>query len=195
MNHGLAILYATSEGQTQKIADHIAERFREDGYEVDIFMAKQLPRDFDLLAHQGVIIGAPVHMGEYPGHIKQLVRRHRSDLQGMPSAFFSVSLTEAEEDEMQRQEIQQLINRFLGDVQWQPTVIASFAGAVPFSRYGFIKKLIMRSIIRRRMGEVDTSKDYEYTDWVSVDEFVDQFDSHLAVARAASGSNRPSAPR
>ena len=194
MEKTLAILYATSEGQTKKIADHIADQLHRYNYDVHKLKGKSVFTDFDLKAYEGAIIGVPVHRGEYPGYMKKLIRHYRDELHQMPSAFFSVSLTEAEEDEMKRQEIQQIINRFLSDVDWHPTVIASFAGAVPFSRYGFIKKLIMRSIMRRRVGEVDVSKDYEYTDWVSVDEFVDQFESHLAVARAAGEQRRPSAP-
>ena len=191
MNNEIAILYATSEGQTEKIARRIAERLREKGYGVEMHHGEELPRDFDITAYDGVIAGASIHAGTYQGYMKKLLRNYGDRLQSMPSAFFSVSLTEADAGEQAHEEVRHVIDEFLADIEWQPTVLASFAGGVPFSRYGFIKKLIMRSIMLRREGAVDTSKDYEYTDWVSVDEFVDQFEDHLNVASAAGQGQRP----
>ena len=193
MNHRIAIIFASAEGQAKKIADFIADHLRERDHRVDVYAGKRLPREFDPTAYDGVIVGASVHMGTFPGFIKKVIHRHLDALQAMPSGFYSVSLTETEDDEGRRDEVRKLINRFLLDLGWQPTVIASFGGAVPFSRYGFIKKLIMRSIMLRRLGEVDISKDYEYTDWASVDEFGDQFVDHLDVMKKAAGSGRPQA--
>ena len=39
------------------------------------------------------------------------------------------------------------------------------AGALPYTRYGWIKRMMMRRIVAKAGGDTDTSRDYEYTDW------------------------------
>jgi menaquinone-dependent protoporphyrinogen oxidase len=46
------------------------------------------------------------------------------------------------------------------------------AGALVYSKYSFFTKLIMKTISRRAGGPTDTSRDYEFTDWVALDRFV-----------------------
>jgi len=62
------ILYATTEGQTARIAERMATVLRERGHSVDTHRAGRGdagpdPADFD-----GVIVGAPIHYGRHPGH-------------------------------------------------------------------------------------------------------------------------------
>jgi menaquinone-dependent protoporphyrinogen oxidase len=49
------------------------------------------------------------------------------------------------------------------------------AGALPYSKYNFFIRFIMRRIAAQAGGDVDTSRDYEYTDWGAVDRFASQF--------------------
>lgn len=190
----IALIYGTTEGQTKKIAGHIADRFSQKGVRVETYDGKQLPKDFEPSEYEGVIVGASVHAGRYPKYIQKVVREHRDELQSMPSAFFSVSLSESDESEEAREKVRTLIHQFLEGLQWQPVLVASFAGAIPFSQYGFIRRLIMKQIVRRRLGDVDTSRDYEYTDWASVDEFVDQFEARVGAWHTSEGETRPPAP-
>jgi menaquinone-dependent protoporphyrinogen oxidase len=46
-----------------------------------------------------------------------------------------------------------------------------FAGALLYSKYGFVDKFMIRLIMKITGGETDTSKDIEYTDWHKVDDF------------------------
>ncbi|MCE3247433.1 MAG: protoporphyrinogen oxidase [Geminicoccaceae bacterium] len=52
---------------------------------------------------------------------------------------------------------------------------ASLAGALRYSRYGFLKRLLMRLIVWREGGDTDDSRDYDYTDWDAVDGFARGF--------------------
>ena len=189
----IALIHASGEGQTQKIAEYMAREFTDRQVDVEVYEGKNLPDNFEVSSYDGVIIGASVHAGKYPRYIRKFVQHHRDVLQEVPSAFFSVSLSESDEREEIRQEVADLIQDFLDDLNWQPVLVASFAGAVPFSRYGFIRKMIMSAIMRRRLGEVDTNRDYEYTDWSSVDEFVELFGARID-AWSRSEEQRPPAP-
>ncbi len=59
---------------------------------------------------------------------------------------------------------------------WYPAGVANFAGALRYTRYGFFKRLLMRSIARKEGSpDLDARRDYEYTDWSAVNGFVEDF--------------------
>ena len=72
-----------------------------------------------------------------------------------------------------------MIDIFLGDTGWHPCRTHAVAGALVYSKYNFVMRYIMRRIARRAGGDTDTSKDYVYTDWKRLDEFVDELTSSV----------------
>lgn len=177
MTEQIAIVYATKEGQTRRIADHVGERLAGAEFEPVEFEAKSALKNFDMNDYGGAILGASIHAGSFPKVIGRLVGQHRTALQQLPTAFYSVSLVASLEDEESRATSRRLLDEFCEDHRWQPTMTESFAGAIPFSEYGFIKRTIMKFILKRNVDEeVDTSRDYEYTNWDRVDAFVDEYE-------------------
>lgn len=70
------------------------------------------------------------------------------------------------------------ITKFRADTKWNPTMSFTFAGALRYTQYGFIKKYFMTSIGQQLPEDKrpkDNQHDYEYTNWESVDHFVDDF--------------------
>ena len=68
-------------------------------------------------------------------------------------------------------------------------VVGLFAGALVYTRYGWLKRRIMRRIAEADGRDVDTSRDHEYTDWQAVREFTTDFLTLLSTStpnRAAS---------
>jgi menaquinone-dependent protoporphyrinogen oxidase len=54
--------------------------------------------------------------------------------------------------------------------------VAHFAGALLYTRYGFFKRWIMKKIVRDKGSpDLDTSRDYVYTDWDGVKRFAEEF--------------------
>jgi menaquinone-dependent protoporphyrinogen oxidase len=54
--------------------------------------------------------------------------------------------------------------------------VGLFAGALAYTRYGFLLRWVMRRIARSRGGrDLDTSRDYVYTDLDSVRRFAEEF--------------------
>lgn len=66
------------------------------------------------------------------------------------------------------------------------------AGAVPYTRYGWLKRRIMRRLMARANGDTDTTRDYEYTDWEDLNSFARGFarqaESAIPGALASAGS-------
>ncbi|MNC94612.1 Protoporphyrinogen IX dehydrogenase [menaquinone] [compost metagenome] len=49
------------------------------------------------------------------------------------------------------------------------------AGALPYSKYNWVKRWMMRRIVAKAGGDTDTSRDYEYTDWNDLRAFAKEF--------------------
>ena len=175
----VAVLYGTSEGQTERIANRVAEVLESAGHEAHPIFAKDLPEGFDLNAYDGVVVGASVHRGRHQAYVRDFVHDQVETLNRLPSAFFSVSLTAAEETAAARTPAREILEDFLATTGWKPDETAIVAGALRYSEYGLITRFIMKRIARRSGGGTDTSQDYEYTDWEDVEAFVTAFASRL----------------
>ena len=165
------IFYATSEGHTARVAERIAKRLQDRGHRVESQRADASGTSLDLERHDGVIVGASVHYGRHPGHLRALLRKHREALAARRAAFFSVSLSAATRPQRARR----CVETFLRQVGWQPQHTAAFGGALRYSRYGTLKRLVMVAFAALAGHDTDVSRDYEYTDWDAVDRFADAF--------------------
>jgi menaquinone-dependent protoporphyrinogen oxidase len=167
----ILILHATIEGHTARVAARIAQHLRERGHAVELYRAETARAGLDLAAFEAVIVGASVHYGRHPDHLRALVRKHRAALASRRSAFFSVSLSARNKP----QAAQRYVQTFLRQVGWQPQQTATFAGALPYSKYAPWKRLLMIAFVALAGGDTDASRDYEYTDWKAVERFAEGF--------------------
>ena len=165
------ILYATSEGHTARVAERIAQGLRDRGHGVVSQRVDASGTILHLESYEGVIVGAPVHYGRHPAHLRTLLRRHRAGLAALPGAFFSVSLSARTKPPA----AQRYLGDFLRQAGWQPRHTATFAGALPYSKYAAWKRLLMIAFAGLAGGDTDASRDYEYTDWDAVDRFAEGF--------------------
>ena len=172
------ILYATTEGQTARIAERMAHTLRGKGHVVDAFPADAALANLDLAGYDGVIMGASIHYGRHPGSLRAWIRGHRRALAARPNAFFSVSLS-AGGPGARPESAKRYVETFLRQTGWRPPQTATIAGALQYSKYGRFKTLLMRMIVGFAGGDTDTSQDYEYTDWGAVDQFAKNFAQQL----------------
>lgn len=183
------IVYGTTEGQTAKIAQHIADAGRRLGHHVDVAHAPDLDADgtgiagsaAGLAAYDAAIVGASVHEGHYQRAVAEFVERHRGWLSERPSAFFSVSMAAASRIPEEVAEVGRIIAAFTQDNGWVPTMTESFAGALKYTQYNWLKRMVMKHIAGRAGGSTDTEHDHEYTDWKQVDGFAERFFGSLGA--------------
>jgi menaquinone-dependent protoporphyrinogen oxidase len=179
----ILVLYGTSEGQTQKIADAIGDTMRANGLDVDVIEAAHITDPSpDLYA--GVIVAASVHAGGYQPAVGEWLRAHRDQLPRIPTAFVSVCLSILSKNEAGRKEAEQIPQRFLKSVGWRPESVKIVAGALLYTQYNFFIRWIMKRIVSSAGGDTDTSRDYEYTDWNDVRAFAVEFGRRIARAAA-----------
>ena len=166
----LLVLYASTHGQTEKIATRLADVLRAEGPEVVAEKAdggvETDPSGFD-----AVVVGASVHAGHHQRDVVDWAKAHAATLNGMPAAFFSVSLSAAEDTDESREDNRKYLDDFTERTGWTPAETAVIAGALQYREYDFMTRLLMRLLMKHQHHPTDTSRDYEYTDWDQVEAF------------------------
>ncbi|UPV76684.1 protoporphyrinogen oxidase (plasmid) [Halorussus limi] len=163
------ICYGTGEGQTEKVAERIIKVIRERSHEATAVNTDEIPSDLDVKQFDAVLVGASIHAGKHQSVVREFVKTNRDALAKKPTAFFQVSLSSATEEG--RTQAAGYVEEFIEDTGWHPDRIGLFGGALRYSEYGFLKRLMMKQIAKRTMPDVDTSRDAEFTDWDEVEAF------------------------
>jgi menaquinone-dependent protoporphyrinogen oxidase len=197
----ILVLYATREGHTHGIAEHIATTLRARGRACEVRDVSRLLEPLTLEAFESAILAASIHLGKHENEMVAFVRRHREELDRIPAAFLSVSLTEATvEDETRPQaeraradaDVHKALDTFFAETGWHPSRAKPIAGALLYTKYGVLVRFVMKMIAKRAGQATDTSRDYVYTDWKGLDRFVDEITGRVATDSASAQS--PGAP-
>jgi menaquinone-dependent protoporphyrinogen oxidase len=163
------VYYGTGEGQTAKVAEHIVEALSDRGHDASAVDAADGLGDRSLDGFDAVVVGASIHAGKHQSAVQQFVSANRETLTEKPTAFFQVSMSSATEEG--REQAAGYVEAFLEATDWHPDRIAMFGGALRFSEYGFLKRLLVRQVAKREFPDVDRSTDVEFTDWRAVADF------------------------
>lgn len=169
----ILVPYGTGEGQTAKVAERIVDALVERGHDATAVDADEVPPDLDVEDFDAVLVGASIHAGKHQDEVGEFVAANLDALASRPTGFFQVSLSSA--DEQGEAQAAGYVEEFVDATGWHPDRIGFFGGALRYSEYGFIKRLMMKQIVKRSMPDVDTSGDVEFTDWEEVEAFANDF--------------------
>ena len=169
----ILIIYSTTEGQTRKIARFMEDVLQEQDHQVVIADSTDDPPGPD--GFDCIFIGGSIHMHKFHASLSYYVRNNSELLNKMPGAFFSVCLAIASGLQEEHKEVDDIATKFLNESGWKPEQVAHIAGALKYTRYNYIKRLVMRMIASKQGESTDTSQDHEYTDWDQVKKFVLDF--------------------
>lgn len=169
------ILFGTTDGHTRKVVAALREALRADGLDAFVTDAKHgvstvVPEEYD-----GVIVAASIQGGHFPKPVVRWARTHAAQLNRMPTAFLPVCLAILEKRPEARRELNRIIDRFQQATGWRPEAVKFIAGALPYTRYNWLKRWIMRRIVAKAGGDTDTTRDFEYTDWEDLRAFARTF--------------------
>ena len=185
----VAVIYATREGQTQRIAEAVSAGLIKRGLGAVMLDTGGMREDMDPAEYSAFILAASVHIADHEPEMIDFVKRHHSMLETRPNAFLSVTLSEAgaerkdasaEEHARFAADVQTMIDRFVAETGWHPQHVLPVAGALRYSKYNFPVRILMKRIARAAGGSTDVTRDHEYTDWVALDEFVARFAQEMS---------------
>ncbi|MEP7362410.1 MAG: flavodoxin domain-containing protein [Acidobacteriota bacterium] len=189
-----AVLYATREGHTALIAVGIARKLRDLGASVDVIDLGATRREIELDRYDAAVLAASVHVGHHEPEMVRFARLHRASLEAMPSAFVSVTLSQAgvemskatpEARVRSAAGVQQVLDCFYAETGWHPAHVKAVAGALRYTKYNFLKRFILKQISRKAGGSTDTSRDHVYTDWTALESFVANFAEEFGLSQNA----------
>lgn len=176
----LLVCYATTDGQTRKIARFVADRIVDGGHSVELLNAED-GAGLELGRFRAAVLAGSLHLGGYQKALAGFVREHAVALNAMPTLFLPVSLSAAGKDEDDWRGLRDCTTRFLGETGWQPGKVEHVAGAFRFTEYDFFRAWAMKRIAAQKGEEVDPGQDKEYTDWPSLSALIDDWIGDLAV--------------
>ena len=183
----ILIAYASSYGQTRKIANTLAAGLRGRGHEVelaDALLATPPPvEDYD-----AVVIGSRVQFGLHARPLLDYIIDNRAELHAIPSYAFVVSNAATGD---RTADPNGYVAKLLALTHWQPRAAVAFAGALHYRSYGVVLRFVMKLISRFEGLSTDTRRDHEYTNWARVQQLAAEIARDLAPKQAV----RPPGPR
>jgi menaquinone-dependent protoporphyrinogen oxidase len=184
----VGIFYATREGHTRRIAEHLAAVLRSSGIAVDVLNVKEVPAEVPLTRYDAVVLAASVHAGSHEPEMIAFVKSRLPELDRVQHAFLSVTLSEAgaerqtsspEERARFSADVQKVIDAFVAETGWHPQRVKPVAGALLYTQYNFLVRFIMKQIAKSAHADTDTSKDFDYTDWDDLARFAEKLAAEL----------------
>jgi menaquinone-dependent protoporphyrinogen oxidase len=166
----IALYYATHDGQSRRIAEHISRRLAES----DIIAP---PRDVaapatpaDLASASIVVLVAAVRYGRHLPEAERFLAAYRSLGSPPPLAFASVNLT-ARKPGKTSATGNAYVRKLIARNRLTPALAVAFAGRLDYRRYSWRDRQIIRFIMLLTGGPTDPDTCVEYTSWPAVDEF------------------------
>jgi len=163
------IYYGTGEGQTATVAERIVETLDARGHDATAVNAADAPADLAVADYDAVLVGASIHAGKHQPAVVEFAQANRDALAARPTAFFQLSMSSATAEGAAQ--AAGYVEEYLDETEWHPDRIAQFGGALRFSEFGFLKRFMVKQVVKREMPDLDTSEDAEFTDWQAVDDF------------------------
>ncbi|EPX81437.1 flavodoxin domain-containing protein [Salipiger mucosus] len=180
----ILVAYATTEGQTRKIARFAADRLVAAGHTVELLNAEDAG-GVEIARFDAAVLAGSVHAGSVQEALIDLANAGGRALAERPTLYLQVSLCAAGKDDDEWEDLHRIADRTVEEFGWTPSRIAHVAGAFRFSEYDFFKTIAMRWIASQHGERVRRGEDREYTDW---DELGRVLDDWLADAGAGTGA-------
>jgi menaquinone-dependent protoporphyrinogen oxidase len=165
----LPVFFATTDGQTRRIAEAFAAHARTLGVDSQaIDVTSTQARSFSWTGARAVVLAASVHAGSHQPEAERFVRQHVVELNRRPSVFLSVSLSICSKRPNEVDAARSIATTFPDHLGWRPGRVVCVAGRLAYTQYGLLKRFVMRRIARKAGGPTDASRDHEMTDWNQV---------------------------
>ena len=174
----ILVAYASTHGQTRKIARHAMDHLCDAGHSVELLPLIEA-EGLDPARFDAVILAGALHAGHYQPALTDFAAAHADRLNTMPSLLLAVSLAAAGHDADDWRGLDAALCDLSEATNWHPAHTIHVAGAYKPSHYDIVTRLIMRRIVARRDPDADLGADHEYTDWPALDA---ELDAAIATA-------------
>jgi len=169
----ILIVYGTTEGQTQKIAERVAADLRLSGHAIEIYGSARRPDDLDVNAFDRVIVAGSVHQKQHQRSLEIFVLGNLEQLKAKPTLFLSVSLSAAFADG--KADAQSYVDEFFAYTGWRASRALLVAGALRYDEYDYFMEQIVEYVVLKDREVAGLKGDHEFTDWDAISRSVEAF--------------------
>lgn len=167
------IAYATTEGQTKKIASFVSSKLADIGHQISLKDLSDYSGGFKLEGCDGVILAGSVHENQHQEVLGSFIVAHKSVIESKRTLLLSVSLSAAFEATIK--EADGYVKSFCDNLDWHPDKYLLVAGAIRHAAYGYYQEMIIQHhVLPRRPVEI-SEEDHEFTDWESLEKAIVDF--------------------
>ncbi len=189
----MLLFYATRDGQSRRIASHIADRLADHGICAPPHdLAGAFPAAADLAAAPLVVVVAAVRYGRHLPEAERFFATYGELLARAPLVFVSVNLA-ARKAGKDAAAGHQYLRKLLARHGLKPVLAAAVAGRLDYPHYRWLDRQIIRFIMKMTGGPTDPRSCVEFTSWQAVDQIASRIaDLHgSAGSRGENGDFRP----
>jgi menaquinone-dependent protoporphyrinogen oxidase len=170
----VAVYYATRDGQSQRIAEHIWRR-------LNYVRALPAPRDLlpnpptpaELAQAQLIVLVAAVRYGKHLPEADSFLKIYTALPAPPPLALASVNLSARKAGKTTKSG-NPYLRKTIARHRLAPAAAIAFAGRLDYRIYSWRDRQIIRFIMLLTGGPTDLESCIEYTSWNAVDKFTDQ---------------------
>jgi menaquinone-dependent protoporphyrinogen oxidase len=178
----ILVAFASREGQTEKIAHHIARRLEDAGHLTRLIDLKAGETEAGADDCDAAILAGAIHRGHHEQALARFIMRHAPALRRGHSAFLSVSVSAGSHNRADLQAVDEVVQGFLYELGWHPDCIEHVAGAVreplgdrPAAGLGMLGFAL----------SAEPTRETELTDWAKLDAFIASFAAQMKGLRSA----------
>ncbi len=149
------VFYATTEGQTRRIAETLAAEIGKAGFDsraIDVASAQAAA--FPWAPARAVVIAASVHAGKHQRQAGTFVRTHLAQFNERPSVFLSVRLAIGSRVSREVEGARATADRFPRQLGWNAGRVVCVAGRLAYTQYRLAEAL-HHAPHRRAGGRLD----------------------------------------
>ncbi|BEV73768.1 MULTISPECIES: menaquinone-dependent protoporphyrinogen IX dehydrogenase [unclassified Paludibacterium] len=184
------IVYASTDGHTEKICRHIGLRLQASGHDVTLASIGEAPGPN---GYQGLLLGAAIRYGRHQPAVRTYLSDHAATLQAMPCGLFSVNLS-ARKPNRATVADNPYLRRLLRQLGWQPALLAVLAGKLDYPRYRWADRQMIRLIMWLTGGPTDPQCVHDFTDWQAVEALAANFAQAVAGTKKSTVCQRSTVP-
>ena len=180
------IFYGTRYGATEGVAGRMAEIFRENGNQAEVFNLKDLPEDKvpDFSNYDGIMIGSSIKIGQWTKDVKKFVGNHADELNKFrgKKGFYVCAGYASNPETYERVKTEYTIDACQKLGVKKLDLYDAFGGLMDFtetSRMGWLEKRILKVAGQATTGEKAQDGYHDLRDWDQIEKFTLEFNKKL----------------
>lgn len=147
------VAYGSKYGSTKEVAERIGKNLAQSGLNVDLRDIR-LDDGVKMSDYDLAVVGSGIYAGKWMKPAKRFLAEVAAEKGRCKVALFACCMDAADP-----KLVEDARKRYLADVvaetKVEPVATGLFAGVVDFTKYGFVVKGIMKSIVSKRVEEKD----------------------------------------